>query len=74
MKVSSSFSITGHHIEHILVLVPRVTPRNMKCFWGIICSILLNRSWRHTYFKFLNNLTDNIYVMIVVKYKRWLKD
>ncbi|KAH1206857.1 Receptor-like protein EIX2 [Glycine max] len=29
-------------------------------FWGVFGSILMNRSWRHAYFKFLNNLRDNI--------------
>jgi hypothetical protein len=43
-------------------------------FTGIFGSILLNRPWRHAYFKFLNSLSDIIYVMVVVKYKRWLKD
>ncbi|KAL2586051.1 hypothetical protein AAZV13_13G030300 [Glycine max] len=31
-------------------------------FWVVFGSILLKRSWRHAYFKFLNNLSDNIYV------------
>ncbi|KAL2976949.1 hypothetical protein AAZX31_13G036700 [Glycine max] len=31
-------------------------------FWVVFDSILLKRSWRHAYFKFLNNLSDNIYV------------
>jgi len=39
-------------------------------FWGIFGSILIKRSWRHAYFKFLNNLVDNIYV----KCRWWLKD
>ncbi|XP_028773184.1 receptor-like protein EIX1 [Neltuma alba] len=45
-------------------------------FWGIFGPILFNRSWRHTYFKFLNNLTDSIYVMVVInvtKCNRWLR-
>uniref|UniRef100_A0A2N9H620 Leucine-rich repeat-containing N-terminal plant-type domain-containing protein n=1 Tax=Fagus sylvatica TaxID=28930 RepID=A0A2N9H620_FAGSY len=32
-------------------------------FWG---SLLLNRSWRHTYFRFLGNMNDKIYVMVAV--------
>ncbi|KEH25981.1 disease resistance family protein/LRR protein, putative [Medicago truncatula] len=39
-------------------------------FWGVFGSILIKRSWRHAYFKFLNNLVDNIYV----KCRWWLKD
>ncbi|KEH25989.1 receptor-like protein, putative [Medicago truncatula] len=31
-------------------------------FWGVFGSILIKRSWRHAYFKFMNNLWDNIYV------------
>ncbi|XP_027359317.1 receptor-like protein EIX2 [Abrus precatorius] len=36
-------------------------------FWGIFGSILINRSWRHAYFKFLNNLIDSVYVMVAIK-------
>ncbi|MED6191373.1 hypothetical protein PIB30_115823, partial [Stylosanthes scabra] len=32
-------------------------------FWGIFGSILFKRSRRHAYFRFLNNLMDNIYTM-----------
>ena len=32
-------------------------------FWG---SLLLSRSWRYTYFRFLGNMNDKIYVMIAV--------
>ncbi|CAJ2666384.1 unnamed protein product [Trifolium pratense] len=39
-------------------------------FWGVFGSILIKRSWRHAYFKFMNNLVDNIYM----KCRRWLKD
>ncbi|KEH25922.1 receptor-like protein [Medicago truncatula] len=39
-------------------------------FWGVFGSILIKRSWRHAYFKFMNNLMDKIYVKC-----RWgLKD
>ncbi|RZB61535.1 Receptor-like protein EIX2 [Glycine soja] len=31
-------------------------------FWVVFGSILFKRSWRHAYFKFLNNLSNNIYV------------
>ncbi|BAU03450.1 hypothetical protein VIGAN_UM108000 [Vigna angularis var. angularis] len=36
-------------------------------FWGVFGSILIVHSWRHAYFKFLNNLGDTIYVMTTVK-------
>ncbi|KAI9098474.1 hypothetical protein K1719_025099 [Acacia pycnantha] len=35
-------------------------------FWGIFGPVLFNRSWRHMYFKFLNNLADAIYVFFVL--------
>ncbi|KAK7364591.1 hypothetical protein VNO80_13328 [Phaseolus coccineus] len=38
-------------------------------FWTVFGTILFKQSWRHAYFKFLNNLSDDIYVMIVVKFK-----
>ncbi|KAE9592556.1 putative non-specific serine/threonine protein kinase [Lupinus albus] len=45
-------------------------------FWGVIGPILVSRSWRHAYFRFFNNLSDDIYVRIaitVAKWKLWLK-
>jgi len=39
-------------------------------FWGVFGSILIKCSWRHAYFKFMNNLADNIYV----KCRWYLKD
>ena len=35
-------------------------------FWGLWGSLILNRSWRHTYFRFLGNMTDKIYMTVVV--------
>jgi len=32
-------------------------------FWG---SLLLNKSWRYDYFRFLGNMNDKIYVMVAV--------
>ncbi|KAK9987951.1 hypothetical protein SO802_028190 [Lithocarpus litseifolius] len=32
-------------------------------FWG---SLLLNKSWRYAYFRFLGNMNDKIYVMVAV--------
>jgi hypothetical protein len=39
-------------------------------FWGVFGSILIKRSWRHAYFKFMNNLVDNVYI----RCRRMLKD
>jgi len=36
-------------------------------FWGVFGSILIIRSWRHTYFKFLSNLADTLYIMAATK-------
>ncbi|XP_052723703.1 receptor-like protein EIX2 [Vigna angularis] len=36
-------------------------------FWGVFGSILIVHSWRHAYFKFLNNLGDTLYVLTTVK-------
>ncbi|KRH08788.1 hypothetical protein GLYMA_16G174100v4 [Glycine max] len=35
-------------------------------FWVVFGSILFKLSWRHAYFKFLNNLSDNIYVKVAI--------
>ncbi|XP_028193194.1 receptor-like protein 34 [Glycine soja] len=40
-------------------------------FWGVFGSILIKRSWRHAYFKFISNLSDAIYVMAAVKVFKW---
>ncbi|XP_028207633.1 receptor-like protein EIX2 [Glycine soja] len=40
-------------------------------FWGVFGSILMNRSWRHAYFKFISNFSDAIYVMAAVKVFKW---
>ncbi|KAG4941639.1 hypothetical protein JHK87_045510 [Glycine soja] len=40
-------------------------------FWGVFGSILIKRSWRHAYFKFISNLSDAIYVMVAVKVYKW---
>ncbi|XP_059629121.1 receptor-like protein EIX2 [Cornus florida] len=36
-------------------------------FGGVFGTLLLNRSWEHVFFKFLNNIKDQIYVTTVVK-------
>ncbi|CAJ1952956.1 unnamed protein product [Sphenostylis stenocarpa] len=34
-------------------------------FWGVFGSILFHRSWRYAYFRFLNKLSDNIFVAVL---------
>ncbi|VVA40721.1 PREDICTED: receptor [Prunus dulcis] len=33
-------------------------------FWGVCGSLVINKTWRYTYFQFINNLQDRLYVMI----------
>ncbi|CAJ1952950.1 unnamed protein product [Sphenostylis stenocarpa] len=42
-------------------------------FWMVFGSILFKRSWRHTYFQFLNNLADNIHVKVTTLLAKILK-
>ncbi|WCJ33961.1 Receptor-like protein EIX2 [Euphorbia peplus] len=35
-------------------------------FWGIWAPLLIKTSWRHAYFRFINSMIDQIYVLIVV--------
>ncbi|XP_047155180.1 receptor-like protein EIX2 [Vigna umbellata] len=35
-------------------------------FWTVFGSILFKRSWQQSYFNFLNNLKDNVYVKIAI--------
>ncbi|KAK7392990.1 hypothetical protein VNO78_21440 [Psophocarpus tetragonolobus] len=37
-------------------------------FWGLWGSLFLNRTWRHTYIRFLNHVVDQIHVFVVVKW------
>ncbi|XP_016652539.1 PREDICTED: LRR receptor-like serine/threonine-protein kinase GSO2 [Prunus mume] len=41
-------------------------------FWGVCGTLIFNRPWRYTYFKFLNDLNDWLYVKIAL-IKRQLK-
>ncbi|XP_057761113.1 receptor-like protein EIX2 [Arachis stenosperma] len=36
-------------------------------FWGIFGTILFHRSWRHAYFRFLNNITEKV----MSRWQRW---
>jgi EIX receptor 1/2 len=42
-------------------------------FWGVCGSLILNRSWRHAYFLLVINLTDWLYVAIVLHTTRLQK-
>ncbi|PQQ16368.1 receptor-like protein 2 [Prunus yedoensis var. nudiflora] len=33
-------------------------------FWGICGSLVINKTWRYAYFRFIDNLQDRLYVMI----------
>ncbi|KAK7315150.1 hypothetical protein VNO77_33683 [Canavalia gladiata] len=39
-------------------------------FWGSFGALLIKRRWRHAYFRFLNNLTDNICTMIPITFAK----
>ncbi|XP_008226514.2 PREDICTED: receptor-like protein 2 [Prunus mume] len=40
-------------------------------FWGVCGSLIINNTWRHAYFRFINNIQDRIlYVMITVPLNR----
>ncbi|KAL5572459.1 hypothetical protein UlMin_022056 [Ulmus minor] len=39
----------------------------VTAFWGVCGSLLLIKSWRHAYFKLLNEVQDWVYVMVAVK-------
>eukprot|EP00257_Ricinus_communis_P026957 XP_025014371.1 receptor-like protein EIX1 [Ricinus communis] len=41
-------------------------------FWGVSCTLLLKRSWRHAYFQLLDKLADRLYVTLAV-YRRRLQ-
>nr|GMC89713.1 probable leucine-rich repeat receptor-like protein kinase At1g35710 [Ipomoea batatas] len=40
-------------------------------FWAFWGSLLLSKSWRYAYFRFLDNTADNIYVFIAIKLRNW---
>ena len=39
-------------------------------FWGVCGALIFNKTWRYSYFRFLDYMTDKIYVVIAVK-MRW---
>ncbi|XP_028751946.1 receptor-like protein EIX2, partial [Neltuma alba] len=36
-------------------------------FWVVCGSLVLNRAWRHSYFRFFNGVVDRIYVILAIK-------
>ena len=42
----------------------------MVGFWGVCGSLMLNRSWRHLYFRMTSNLNDWLYVTMIVNIAR----
>ncbi|KAK7268378.1 hypothetical protein RIF29_21076 [Crotalaria pallida] len=44
-------------------------------FWGVFAVLLLNKSWRHVYFRWVEDVADDIYVAVVIKVaklKKWM--
>ncbi|XP_021800297.1 receptor-like protein 2 [Prunus avium] len=39
-------------------------------FWGVCVSLVINKTWRYAYFRFIDNLQDRLHVMIIVPLKR----
>ncbi|XP_028792844.1 receptor-like protein EIX2 [Neltuma alba] len=40
-------------------------------FWVVSGSLLLNKAWRHSYFRFFNGVVDRIYVIVAIKLQRF---
>ncbi|CAL8119923.1 unnamed protein product [Prunus armeniaca] len=46
-------------------------------FWGVCGSLVVNKTWRNVYFRFIDNIQDRLYVMVTVRIntmKRRLRD
>ncbi|ONI12515.1 hypothetical protein PRUPE_4G169900 [Prunus persica] len=39
-------------------------------FWGVCGSLVINKTWRYVYFRFIDNLQDRLYMMITVPLNR----
>ncbi|BFG29086.1 hypothetical protein CerSpe_153600 [Prunus speciosa] len=39
-------------------------------FWGVCGSLVINKTWRYAYFRFIDNLQDRLHVMITVPLNR----
>ncbi|XP_074293609.1 receptor-like protein EIX2 [Silene latifolia] len=42
-------------------------------FWGVVGTLVLNISWRHAYFRFVEEIANKIYVQFKVKVNRCMK-
>ncbi|KAI4334715.1 hypothetical protein L6164_013428 [Bauhinia variegata] len=45
-------------------------------FWGVCCSLFLNKSWRYAYFNFLNDVYKKLYVIVAIieaKFQSWTR-
>ncbi|CAL2253714.1 unnamed protein product [Prunus armeniaca] len=42
-------------------------------FWGVCGSLIIKKTWRYTYFQFVDNLQDRLYVMMTVHMRRRLR-
>ncbi|ONI21628.1 hypothetical protein PRUPE_2G076700 [Prunus persica] len=45
-------------------------------FWGVCGSLVVNKTWRYVYFRFINNVQERLYVMVIMsinKMKRRLR-
>ncbi|XP_028751948.1 receptor-like protein EIX2 [Neltuma alba] len=40
-------------------------------FWVVCGSLVLNRAWRHSYFRFFNGVVDRIYVIVAIKLQKF---
>ncbi|BFG29967.1 hypothetical protein CerSpe_162410 [Prunus speciosa] len=39
-------------------------------FWGVCGSLIIKRTWRHSYFQFIDNVQDSVYMMMTVSMNR----
>ena len=42
-------------------------------FWGVCGALIFNKTWRYSYFRFLDHMTDKIYVVIALKLRWFLQ-
>ncbi|KAH9626193.1 hypothetical protein KSS87_018118 [Heliosperma pusillum] len=40
-------------------------------FWGVVGTLVINRSWRHAYFRYVEDVADRIYVPIKVRVNKF---
>ena len=43
-------------------------------FWAVCGALFFNRTWRHAYFRFLDDINDWVYVTTVLKVNRFLQN